>query len=173
MGKLVLMKNKKNRLLDYITYMAKYYWEKLQLGKTLERTFVPIVLSAISSVLSFLVLYFCPKINKWAMVVAIILFSYSIFEYTFRYSFLRRHSRPYWIDVFIPWGIFSLLAYCGYFFIRPKIFNYIFLPLRACEMFSLRSWLSILLVLIFILLLMTLTRFLGKINRKKHRRGRH
>ena len=132
-----------------------------------------ILFSAISSVLSFLVLFLNPQINRWTMLIALILFSSLIFEYTLRYCFLRRHSRPYWIDVFVPWGIFSLLAYCGYFFIPPKIFNYIFLPLRACELFSLRSWLSILLVLIFMLLLMSLTRLFVKKIRRKHRKERH
>lgn len=165
------MKNKKNRLLDYITYMVKYYWKIFK--KAIERIFVPILLSAVSSVLSFLVLFLNPQINRWTMLVAIILFSILIFGYTFRYSSLRRHSRPYLIDVFIPWIIFLLLAYCGYFFIPPKIFNYIFLPLRACELFSLRSWLSILLVLIFMLLLMTITRLFGRKTRLLHRRERH
>lgn len=167
------MKNKISNLIDYIIYMVKYFWEKLKLGKALERIFVPILLSAISSVLSFLVLYFYPQIDRWAMLVATILFSYLLFDYTFRYSFLRKHSRPYWMDVLLPWGIFLILAYFGYFFIPPKMFNYIFLPLRACELFYLRSWASILIVLIFMLLLMTITRFFGRKVRLKHRRERH
>lgn len=153
--------------------MVKYYWGKLKLGKILERTFVSILLSAISSVLGFLVLYVYPQINRGAMLVAIIVFSYSLFEYTFRYSFLRKHSRPYWIDVLLPWGMFSFLAYAGYFFIPPKIFNYIFLPLRVCELFYLRSWFSILIVLAFVLLLMTITRHFGRNTRRRHRRERH
>ena len=165
------MKNKINRLLDYIIYMVKYFWKKIK--KALERILVPILLSAISSVLSFLVLYFNPQIDRWAMLIAIILFSCSLFGYTFRYSFLRKHSRPYWIDVLLPWGLFSSLAYVGYFFISPKIFNYIFLPLRVCELFYLRSWLSILIVLVFVLLLMTITRHLGRKTRRRHRRERH
>ena len=169
----MLMKNKRSRLLDYITYMVKYYLGKLKLGKILERTFVSILLSAISSVLSFLVLFLNPQINSLTMLVAIIIFSSLVFGYTFRYSSLRKHSRPYWIDVLLPWGLFSSLAYVGYFFISPKIFNYIFLPLRVCELFYLRSWLSILIVLIFMLLLMTITRHYGRSTRRRHRKERH
>ncbi len=163
------MRNDKNSRISYITYMAKYFWKKLI--KALERIFVPILLSSISSLFSFLVLYFCPQINRGAMIVAIILFSYLLFEYTFRYSFLRKHSRPYWFDVIIPWGIFSLLAYAGYFFIPPRIFNYIFLPLRVCELFYLRSRISIFIVLIFVLLLMTVTRISAR--KVRHRMKRH
>ena len=167
----MLMKNKINRLLDYIIYMVKYFWKKIK--KALERILVPILLSAISSVLGFLVLYIYPQINQWTMVIALVLFSCSLFRYTFRYSFLRKHSRTYWIDVLLPWGMFSFLAYAGYFFIPPKIFNYIFLPLRVCELFYLRSWFSILIVLVFVLLLMTITRHLGRKIRRRHRRERH
>ncbi len=164
------MKNKKNALIDYIIYMIKYYWKKIK--KAIERIFVPILLSAISSGLSFLVLYFYPQIDRWAMLIAIILFSYLLFEYTFRYSSLKKHTRPYWLDVLLPWEIFSFLAYFGYFFIQPKIFNYIFLPLRVFELFYLRSWFSILIVLILMFLLMTITRFLGrKIRSKKSKKS--
>lgn len=169
----MLMKNKRSRLLDYITYMVKYYLGKLKLGKILERTFVSILLSAISSVLSFLVLFLNPQINSLTMLVAIILFSISIVGYTFRYSYFKKHARPYWIDVLFPWAIFSVVAYFGYFYIPPRIFNYIFLPLRVCELFSLRSWLSILIVLIFMLLLMTITRHYGRSTRRRHRKERH
>lgn len=165
------MKNKINRLLDYIIYMVKYFWKKIK--KALERIFVPILLSAISSGLSFLVLYFNPQIDRWTMLVAIILFSISIVGYTFRYSYFKKHARPYWIDVLFPWAIFSVVAYFGYFYIPPRIFNYIFLPLRVCELFSLRSWLSILVVLIFILLLMTVTRYFGRKIQLKKRKESH
>ena len=141
--------------------------------KALERILVPVLLSAVSSVLGFLVLYIYPPINRGAMAVAMVLFAYSLYEYTFRYSFLRKHSRPYWFDVLIPWGSFSLFAYTGYFFIPPRIFNYIFLPLRVCELFYLRSWFSIFIVLIFILLLMSLTRRSARRIRRKFRRKRH
>lgn len=165
------MKNKTSSRIDCIIQMVKYFWEKRV--KALERIFVPILLSSVSSVLSFLVLYFFPQIDRWTMLLAMILFLYSLFEYTFRYSFLRRHSRPYWMDVLLPWGIFSALAYFGYFFIPPKIFNYIFLPLRACESFYLRSWFSILIVLIFMLLLMTITRSFGRRIQLQYHRERH
>lgn len=165
------MKNKISKNIDYIIYMVKYFWKKLRKG--LERIFVPILLSAISSVLSLLVFYFYQQINRVTMLVAIILFSFSLFEYTFRYSSLRKHSRPYWVDVLLPWVIFSFLAYFGYFYIPPKIFNYIFLPLRVCELFYLRSWLSILITLIFVLLLMSITRFFGRKTQLKQHRERH
>lgn len=168
------MKNKRSKRIDSMIYSVKYFLGNPGLRKVLERIFVPILLSAISSVLGFLALYVFPQINRGAMLVAIILFSYSLFEYTFRYSFLRRkHSRPYWVDVLLPWGIFSSIAYLGYFFIPPKIFNYIFLPLRACELLYLRSWFSILVVLIFMLLLMTISRSFGRKVRLQHRRERH
>lgn len=165
------MRNKINRLTDYITYMVKYYWKKFI--KALERIFVPILLSTISSGLSFLVLYFFPQINRMAMLIALILFSYLLFEYTFRYSSLKKHTRPYWLDVLLPWGMFSLLVCFGYFFIPPKIFNYIFLPLRVFEVFYLKSWISILIVLVFMFLLMTITRLLGRHIKLKKRKKRH
>ena len=167
------MKNKISKQIDYIIYMVRYYWEELKLKKVLERILMPILLSALSSILSFLVLFFYQQIDQGAMWVAIILFSCSLFVYTLRYSFLRKHSRPYWMDVLLPWGIFSSLADCGYFFIPPKIFNYIFLPLRVCESLYLRSWFSILIVLIFMLLLMTITRFMGRKIRLQQRKERH
>ena len=167
------MKNDNNSRIACTIYSIKHFLQNRILRKTFERTFVPILLSIISSVISFLVLYVYPQIDRWAMPLAMILFSYSLFEYTFRYSFLRKHSRPYWIDVLLPWGIFSSLVYCGYFFIPPKIFNYIFLPMRACEIFYLRSRFSILLVLIFTLLLMTITRLSGRNSRRRYRRERH
>lgn len=169
----MLMKSEKNTRIACIIYSIKHFLKNHKLRKILERTFTAILLSAISSVLGFLVLYIYPQINRGAMIVAIIVFSYSLFEYTFRYSFLRKHSRPYWIDVLIPWGMFSFLACAGYFFIPPKIFNYIFLPLRVCELFYLRSWFSILIVLVFVLLLMSATRYLGRKTRRRHRRERH
>ena len=167
------MKNKIIGLVGFIIYIVRYCWEIWEMGKVLERIFVPILFSAASSVLSFLVLFFYQQIDRAAMIIATIVFLYSLFKYTFRYSYLKRHPRPYWTDVLLPWGIFSLLAYLGYFFIPPKIFNYIFLPLRVCETFYLRSWLSILIVLIFMLLLMTITRFFGRKIQLQRRRERH
>ncbi len=167
------MKNKTSKPIDHIIYMVGYYWEELKLKKVLERILVPILLSTMSSLSSFLVLFFCQQIGQGAMLIAIVLFSYSLFVYTFRYSFSRKHSRPYWMDVLLPWGMFAILAYLGYFFITPKVFNYIFLPLRVCETLNLRSWSSILIVLIFMLLLMTITRLAGRKLRLEQRKERH
>ena len=168
------MKNKIFSLIDYITYMIKYFWDELKLKKIFERILQPILFSGISSLLSFFVLFFYQQIDQGTMLIAIILFSFFLFSYTFRYSFSRKHSRPYWMDVLLPWGIFSTLAYLGYFFIPPKVFNYIFLPLRVFEApLHLRSWASILVALIFMFLLMTVTRFAGRTIRLQIRSGRH
>ena len=165
------MRNDENSRKDYIIYMVKFFLRRL--GKVLKKTFIPVLLSIVSSVLGLLALYVYPPINRVAMIIAAAVFFYSLFEYTFRYSFLRKHSRPYWFDVLIPWGLFSLLAYAGYFFIQPKIFNYIFLPLRVCELFNLRSRFSILIALAFMLFLISITRRFGRNVRRRYYRKRH
>ena len=165
----------RNNEIKRISVLNKKFhlWKNGKTGKMLERIFVPIFLSTVSSVLSFLVLFFYPQIDRAAMLIATIVFFYSLFRYTFRYSYSRKYPRPYWMDILVPWGVFSLLVYLGYLFVPPKIFNYIFLPLRVCEIFYLRSWFSIFVVLIVMFMLMTTTRILGrKIRLKKTRKRR-
>ncbi len=140
---------------------------------------MPVFSSIIASCTALMIHSFFREINTGAMLIALVVFLVLVLSYTFRRSYKKGRLRPYWLDVLLPCGTVFVLSYVGYFFIPPSIFNYIFLPLRACEPFSLRSWFSIFVINIVLFILMTLTRFIApKIQARRQKiktygKGKH
>lgn len=162
------MKNKiKSFIRDTINLLKDKNLRRYVLAKLLKRVFVPIMWIVVCSNIGMLFLYAAPSINSTAILIAAGLYFVCLVRHIFVISFYRRHSQPYVIDVFIPWAVIAFLALVGYLVIPPSIFNYVLLPLRAMEPFFLRSWASIILVLILMLALMSFTRSIGRKTRIK------
>lgn len=158
---------KNNFISDTVSKFKDKKWRKFRLGKILRRLFVPVIWSVVSSNVGLFFLFAAPSINTIAILIAAVLFLVLLIRHIFIISFFRRHSQPYMIDVLGPWLLFVLLSVAGFFFVPPSVFNHIFLPLRACEPFFLRSWVSIILILLLMLGLMSLTRTVGRKTRIK------
>ncbi len=157
----------KNKISEIVNKFKDKNWRKFVLMKILRRIFVPITWSVVCSNVGLFFLFAAPSINTIAILIAAILFFVLLVRYVIIISFFRRHSQPYIIDILGPWLAFAFLAAIGYFFIPPAVFNHIFLPLRACEPFFLRSWASIILILLLMLGLMSVTRTIGRKTRIK------
>lgn len=162
------MKSKvKSFISDTVNKFKDKNWRKFRLRKILRRLLIPIIWSVVCSNVGLFFLFAAPSINTIAILIAAVLFLFLLVRHIFIISFYRRHSQTYMIDVLGPWMLFVLVSAIGYFFIPPAIFNHIFLPLRACEPFYLRSWVSIILILLLMLGLMSLTRTIGRKTRIK------
>ncbi len=162
-----LLTRMKNKISVIINKFKDKDWRKFRLRKILRRLFIPIIWSVVCSNVGLFFLFAAPSINTIAIMIAAVSFLILLVRHIFIISFYRRHSQTYMVDVLGPWMLFAFLAAIGFFFIPPAVFNHIFLPLRACEPFYLRSWVSIILVLLLMLGLMSATREVGRKTRIK------
>ena len=142
-------------------------WRKFILKRILRRILVPILLCVVCSNIGMFFLFAAPSINTIAILIAAASFFILLIRHIFAISFYRPHSQPYIVDILGPWLVLVFLAAIGYFFIPPSVFNHMFLPLRALEPFFLKSWMSIILLLILTIGLMSATRTIGRKMRIK------
>ena len=80
----------------------------------------------------------------------------------------------YWkrIDYFygqlIPLVIYIIVALCVYHLFQPIVFNLLFLPFRFLESFGFRTIESIFVIALFLIIIITILRFLGVRTAKIH-----
>ncbi len=118
--------------------------------------------SIVSSIISLTILFFIPYLGKGILLIALALFL--TWEYFFEYRYAKKGKKGSSLlkETVIPWGVYVIFAVTGYMTVSPTYCNYLFLPLRAAEVFSASSLFSILIVSLLTLLVMCTAYHFGR-----------
>ena len=105
------------------------------------------------------------------MIVSFTLFTAFIAVDSFKVSEWYPSKKDFLAALLIPYALFVLLTVlCFWLGMPAKVYNYLFLPLRIPEIFNAASKHSIIFVHIFILIVMLIMNFIGRLARKSQDR---
>ncbi len=119
------------------------------------------VISIISSLPIVLLAVYFNLSSDVLLIISFIIFAAAVAMDTFIFSMYYRFKQDCIFGVLIPYAVYILISVVAYFFIKPLVYNYAFLPLRGMEFFNMRSAYSIITVHIFLIVILFVFHRLG------------